>query len=78
MTNTSNEPQRTQRVRIAVAIDHKGKWIAYGDSRLADKERPIQVLDCMVDDLESGEAFYWVTAELPVPEACEVEGEVSQ
>lgn len=62
------------KVRIALAVDPDGKWSAQGWPTFESDD-----WDFVVDDLEQGEARYWITAEVDVPEraVAEVEGEVS-
>lgn len=62
------------RVKIAVAVDPDGKWMAsgYGYGNPIDWN---EQMVCMLDDLAPGEARYWVTAELDVPEIKEIQGE---
>jgi hypothetical protein len=50
-------------VRIAVAVDANGQWSGYGNPGLTEKE----TFDVILDDLEPGEARYWVSATLPIP-----------
>lgn len=78
---TDQNPQAGQtsspamvRVRIAVAVDHMGQWAAHGLWRHDDAENKKNVF---VDDLEPGEAYYWIEATLPVPMTAAIEGEVS-
>jgi hypothetical protein len=60
--NTDDPP--TVRVRILVAIDRNGKWTATGASWYKDEDtRSI----AFIDDLESGEAYHWVEADVPLP-----------
>lgn len=64
-------------VKIAVAVDPEGKWNAVGWS----EEGALVGADCMDAALAglgdgSGEARYWVTAVLHVPETEAVEGKV--
>ncbi len=59
------------KVRIAVAVDPDGKWCAFGSSG-------VDSWDVLVlDDLEDGEARYWVEAHVDIPERSRiVEGDV--
>lgn len=68
---------RTVKVRIAVAVDRDGRWSAYAYS---DKDGIVKTThdDLFVDDMKDGEARYFVTAELPVPESVDVEGTVEK
>lgn len=62
---------KTVKVRIAVAVDPNGwDWRAYGDAGLPDHA----VMSSAVST--SCQKVFWVTAELPIPEPKEVEGEV--
>lgn len=65
---------KTVKVRIAVAVDPKGAWNASGWSGATNKV----AMDCAVDVVESGEARYWLEAELPIPEPQEVQAVVTQ
>jgi hypothetical protein len=51
----------TVRVRILVAVDCKGKWIACGSSDHSAKEI------IFIDNLEDGEIYHWVEADVPLP-----------
>jgi hypothetical protein len=62
---------KTVKVRIAVAVDPSGSWNASGWLNADGRE-----LDLLMDDMGVGGAFYWVTAELPIPSVQEVAGEV--
>lgn len=59
---------KTVKVRIAVAVEPTGYWVASGEKGSSGS------MDVVVDCVKSGEARYWVTAELQVPEAKEVAG----
>jgi len=70
------------KVRIAVAIDSDGDWGASGWGT-KDVEQTISQQHSMIDvanmSIGEGEAVYWVTAELDIPEEKElkeVEGKV--
>ena len=65
--------QRTTRVRILVAVDPAGNWSAFGAIGYdeADDARNIYI-----DDLKEGERYYWVEADVPVPEIETVAGRV--
>jgi hypothetical protein len=56
------------KVRIAVAVDPTGSWNASGWDRADDDE--MMRMACEV--LEDGEARYFLTAELPVPEIVDI------
>lgn len=63
----------TVRVRIALAVDRNGAWSASGwntKSTPANYER--DVFGCVIENLEPGEARYWVEAEVALPAAATV------
>jgi hypothetical protein len=62
------------KVRIAVAVDPEGDWVASGSKSV---NKWIDNMDYLLDHLHAGEARYWVEAELEVPDAQEVQGTVS-
>jgi hypothetical protein len=56
----------TVRVRILVATDRKGRWLAYGFPEAChDTEMAKQAM--ALDNLESGEIYHWVEADVPLP-----------
>ncbi len=62
------------KVRIAVAVDNDGDWYAVG---WLDAEEGGSAKGYAEDELAKKAAHYfWVTAELPIPEPVEVEGTV--
>ena len=51
------------KVRIAVAVDERGDWVAVGRSdQLADESREDAIYDA-----HGAVQVYWLTAELPLP-----------
>lgn len=62
---------QTAQVRIAVAVGPDGRWSATGGSH-ADPDQSMYFAEQMV---QPGEARYWLTATLPVPEAQTVEAD---
>ena len=68
---------RTVKVRIAVAVDPDGRWSAFAYS---DKDGIVKTThdDLFVDDMKDGEARYFVTADLPIPETVEIQGTVDE
>lgn len=66
---------KTVKVRIAVAVDDKGNWSAFGNSYSTHLEMgslakaPIRYVEAQV---------HWLTAELPVPEPAEVAATVEE
>ena len=66
-------PGATVEVRIACAVDRLGQWAAHGIWRHSDTQNRENIF---VDDLENGEAYFWITARVPLPVAVEVEGRV--
>lgn len=59
---------KTVKVRIAVAVDPTGCWNSAGGGSLSDSD----AMEFAAEVLETGEAHFWLTAELPVPEVTEV------
>lgn len=67
---------KTVKVRIAVAVDHKGHWVSAGWSNANNED----LMNCAIEDVLPGENRYFVMAELEVPEEIkliEVETEVT-
>lgn len=60
---------RTVRVKIAVAVDPAGMWIAHGFEGATFED-----VGWMLDGLSPGERRFWVEAELPYPIDCTVQG----
>ena len=74
--------ERTIRVWILVCVNEHGNWSSSGASLdVIEGWNTASPLTMVQDDLSSlpGNArrYAWVTAEVPVPVAVEVEGEVS-
>jgi hypothetical protein len=69
------------RVKIAVAVDPTGRWYAhsYGDAEAVaypdNHDEMLEFVD-VVEQCGPSEAWFWVTAELPIPEPKEVAGEI--
>lgn len=77
-------PTETVRVRIAVAVDQSGNWSAYGANDEPERAMKMTASDSrsvhdVVADFgnETVEAFHWVEANIPLPIAAVIEGEVS-
>ena len=64
----------TVKVKIAVAVDPTGLWCAHGATEISDDD----AFDTPVECVGFGEARYWVTAELAIPEPTTVEGVVAE
>lgn len=66
------------KVKIAVAVDHKGGWGACGFMVNPEYEKGdyLEMMSIATEHLEEGEARYWITAELDVPEVKEIKGTV--
>lgn len=65
--------QKTVKVRILVAVDSKGEWSAYGYTNNDEATNH----ECLwLEGMDGREAYYWVTAEVPIPETKEIEGKV--
>lgn len=60
---------KTVKVRIAVAVDRKGDWSSAGWNTSYDDARYARdAFGSAVENLDEGEARYWLEAELPIPE----------
>ena len=62
------------KVRIAVVVDDAGDWNSVGWSGSASSSEQMSLAGEPME--RQALAEYWVTAELPVPEAIEVVGQV--
>lgn len=62
----------TVKVRIAVAVCPKGKWMAAGGSEATD----LMAMGSCLDFVEPGEARYFIEANLDIPEVKTVQGTV--
>jgi hypothetical protein len=56
--------QKTVRVRILVATDRKGQWVAGGYWKNTSDEAKEWLY---IDDLEDGEIYHWIEADVPLP-----------
>ena len=74
-----SEPQKTVRVRIAVAVNDKGQWSASGASNLSEGESVSGALDWLIN-AEDGvsESVHFVEAEIPLPASRLIEGQLSR
>ncbi len=73
LSEPGEDPPKSVRVRIPVAVDPKGSWIARGYTG----QDPDGTFDEMPSLLGMGEAHYFVEATLAIPEAKTVEGAAS-
>lgn len=62
---------RNIKIRIAVVVNYEGEWYASGTH---GEEDPNDAFTWLSDEIEEGEARYWVDAEVAVPETISVEG----
>lgn len=63
------------KVRIALAIDSNGKWMAVGWKHATNDE----MMDNAIDGMDSGERRYFIEAEVEAPEPpTVVQGTVSE
>lgn len=68
---------KTVKVRIAVAVNAEGDWSACGwPNPSAAGDMMGMALDSL--DADGAVSEFWITAELPVPETCDVAGAVTQ
>ena len=63
------------KVRIGLIINAQGKWVAHGWKNAKD-EHVITSLQDGMDDADPVEQIFWIEAEVPVPIAQTVHGEV--
>jgi hypothetical protein len=66
----------TVKVRIAVAMDPEGDWIAYGCNNWTDPSSEIRSSG-MLDTLHEGEQVVIVEAYIPIPDTRTITGEVA-
>lgn len=60
---------KTIKVRIALAVDRNGDWGATGWSTKSDaKQYEADTFCVAAENLETGEARYWIEAEVHVPD----------
>jgi hypothetical protein len=64
---------KTVKIRVAVAVDQSGDWNAHGGARVREQN----AMSTAAETLGSGEARYWLTAELPVPGTTEIAADVT-
>ena len=62
---------KTIKIKIPVAVDHLGRWYAYGwrtstDQGPINHDQLLEVTDS--DSIGPSEALYWITCELPMPQ----------
>lgn len=69
-------PRKTVKIRVAVAVDPSGDWYAAGWSMYNGEPNSVEAMDEAIDGVESGEACYWLEAELPIPEFPTVQAKV--
>lgn len=65
---------KTVKVKVAVGVEPTGKWNAFGWAGGTDAEK----MELTVEPLDTGEARFWLTADLPLPEEMTVEAEVER
>lgn len=69
---------KTVRVRIAVAVIPNGEWACAGWSTShSAASYANDAFGRAVDSLESGEARYWIEADIPIPETQTIAGTVT-
>ena len=67
------------KIRIGLAVDPFGKWIAYGFDLKNPPDHPGELVGDLLDSLHDGERYYWVEAEIPDPVGVEtIAGEVTE
>jgi len=71
--NEENQTDDSVEVKIAVAVDPEGYWNATGW-----RDADAAAMDLAVETVEEGEARYYVTARLPIPDVKTIEGTVTE
>lgn len=71
---TTPHPPRTVRVRIALAVDEYGEWVARGVSEY--ENAMLWANGAMIGS--RSHANYWIEADVPVPVVTTVQGEVKK
>lgn len=69
----NREYRTTARVRILVAIDSTGNWVSAGDN--GSNSDPKDWI--MIDDLGAHMSYFWIDAEVPIPQEATLKGTVS-
>lgn len=64
--------KKTIKVRILVAVTPMGAWSSIGYDGMDEDDAKREVYSGDDED----PAFHWITAEVPIPEASEIVGEV--
>lgn len=72
MSQNGGSSMKTVKVRIAVAVDSDGDWSASGWKGARD----YHAMGTAVDGVGDNASRYWITAELPIPEAPTIAGSV--
>jgi hypothetical protein len=71
--------RKTVRVRIPVAVDFLGRYVGYGwgDGNGGGPESHEEALDAFdYNTVGPNEMWFWLTAELPIPDIADVAAEV--
>lgn len=77
MTTISPNPAafaRTVKVRVAVAVDENGWWMAVGCQSYSDGD----AMGDAMQGVEGATLAYWLIAELPIPSPQEVVAQVEE
>lgn len=65
------------KIRIAGAIDPKGAWAVCGYGKVGHPKFDKELRDDLfVDDLENGEKYFFIEAEIELPEVETIQGEI--
>lgn len=69
---------KTVKVRIAVAVNERGEWEAYGSGNVEDEALAMANAQDFLGNWDTGQMLmgHWITAEVEMPEPKEVAGEV--
>ena len=70
----SDSKPKTVRCRIALVVGPEGEWNSCGSNSIPDDE----ALGYAAEWIVTGEARYWVTVDVPIPDVREIEGTAEQ
>lgn len=78
--NTEETMSKTVKVRIAVAVNEKGEWVASGWRTQRGGDDMANPSDNYLSNAareDVGGSVYWIEAEVPVPETLTIQGKLS-
>jgi len=63
MTPTPDTMSKEIKVRVAVAMNTRGQWVAYGDSRETEAQNRANAKDCFTEQTQ----IFWLEALIDAP-----------